>query len=79
MKSVRIEKAIATVVDATGHRIAICAAFAIIVGWAVVGPFVGYGTTWQLFINTATTIITFLMTFFIQNTSRREDRAVHAA
>ena len=42
--------------------------------WGVTGPYFGYSDTWQLFINTGTTIITFLMVFLIQNTQNRESR-----
>jgi low affinity Fe/Cu permease len=48
----------------------------IIAVWAVSGPVFGYSNTWQLVINTGTTIITFLMVFIIQNTQNREGRAV---
>lgn len=49
----------------------------VIVGWAISGPFLGFSTTWQLFINTMTTILTFLMVFLIQNTQNRDARAMH--
>jgi len=48
-----------------------------IIGWAVTGPVFHYSNTWQLVINTATTIVTFLMVFLIQNTQNRDTRAVH--
>jgi len=48
----------------------------IIVGWAVTGPFFGLNDTWQLVINTSTTIVTFLMVFLIQNTQNRDSTAV---
>jgi low affinity Fe/Cu permease len=51
-------------------------AFAIIVVWAVSGPFFHYSDTWQLVINTGTTIVTFLMVFLIQNTQNRDASAV---
>src|SRR6187397_794079 len=51
-------------------------ACAIIVGWAVTGPLFGYSDTWQLVINTSTTIITFLMVFVIQNTQNRDTAAI---
>ncbi len=53
------------------------AAFVIIV-WAVTGPIFHYSDTWQLIINTGTTIITFLMVFIIQNTQNRDSAAVQA-
>lgn len=49
----------------------------LIVVWLVLGPFFNYSDTWQLVINTLTTIITFLMVFLIQNTQNRESIAVH--
>ncbi len=52
-------------------------ALGIIVLWALAGPFLGFSTTWQLLINTATTVLTFLMVFLIQNTQNRDTRAVH--
>ena len=52
-------------------------AFASIVVWAMLGPFFGFSDTWQLVINTATTIITFLMVFVIQNTQNRDTAAMH--
>jgi low affinity Fe/Cu permease len=48
----------------------------IIVVWAISGPLFGFSNTWQLAINTSTTIITFLMVFLIQNTQNREGAAV---
>jgi len=53
------------------------AAFTILV-WAVTGPFFHYSDTWQLIINTGTTIITFLMVFVIQNTQNRDGAAIQA-
>jgi low affinity Fe/Cu permease len=52
-------------------------AVAIVVVWAAVGPLYHYSDTWQLVINTGTTIITFLMVFLIQNTQNRDSRALH--
>ena len=57
------------------HTFAI--AFGVIVVWAVTGPLFGWSDTWQLIINTGTTIVTFLMVFLIQNTQNRDSRAVH--
>ncbi len=51
-------------------------AVAVIVIWAVTGPVFHYSDTWQLVINTGTTIITFLMVFLIQNTQNRDSQAV---
>src|SRR5688572_9362388 len=52
-------------------------AVALILLWAVTGPYFGYSDTWQLVINTTTTILTFLMVFLIQNTQNRDARAIH--
>ena len=52
-------------------------AIAIIVIWAATGPTFHYSDTWQLIINTGTTIVTFLMVFLIQNTQNRDAKAVH--
>jgi low affinity Fe/Cu permease len=54
----------------------ICAGY--IVAWAVTGPMFGFSNTWQLVINTSTTIVTFLMVFIIQNTQNRDNGAIHA-
>lgn len=51
-------------------------ALAIIVVWAVSGPFFGFNDTWQLVINTSTTIVTFLMVFIIQNSQNRDTAAM---
>jgi low affinity Fe/Cu permease len=48
----------------------------VIIGWAATGPMFHYSDTWQLVINTSTTIVTFLMVFLIQNTQNRDTRAV---
>ncbi len=53
-----------------------CVAFVVI--WAASGPLFGFSDTWQVVINTSTTIITFLMVFLIQNTQNRDNDALHA-
>ena len=60
-----------------GSPWAFIAAVAIIVIWAVSGPIFSFSDTWQLVINTGTTIITFLMVFLIQNTQNRDAKAIH--
>jgi low affinity Fe/Cu permease len=52
-------------------------AVSIIIFWAISGKFFDYSNTWQLMINTTTTIVTFLMVFLIQNTQNRDSKAVH--
>jgi low affinity Fe/Cu permease len=53
------------------------AAIAIVLVWAVSGPLFHFSDTWQLVINTGTTIVTFLMVFLIQNTQNRDSKAIH--
>ena len=60
-----------------GSRWAFIAAIAVIALWGVTGPLFHYSDTWQLVINTGTTIVTFLMVFLIQNTQNRDARAIH--
>lgn len=60
----------------TGHPIAFVIAVAVIVVWAVTGPIFSYSDTWQLIINTGTTIVTFLMVFLIQSTQNRDTGAI---
>jgi low affinity Fe/Cu permease len=60
----------------TGRPITFSIAIAIIVIWALTGPLFHYSDTWQLVINTSTTIITFLMVFLIQNTQNRDSEAI---
>lgn len=59
-----------------GRPVAFIAAVLIIVVWAVTGPLFGFSDTWQLVINTSTTIVTFLMVFLIQNTQNRDSEAI---
>jgi low affinity Fe/Cu permease len=61
---------------ATGHPNTFLIAVLIIVVWGVSGPIFGFSDTWQLVINTGTTIVTFLMVFLIQNTQNRDGAAV---
>ena len=51
-------------------------AVAIILGWALTGPFFGFSDTWQLIINTGTTIVTFLMVILVQHTQNRDSEAI---
>ena len=59
-----------------GKPVAFLSALGLVAGWAIMGPFVGFSETWQLFINTMTTIITFLMVFLIQSTQSRDTLAL---
>jgi low affinity Fe/Cu permease len=63
--------------DIVGSPGAFIMGLAVIVVWAITGPVFSYSDTWQLIINTGTTIVTFLMVFLIQNTQNRDSRAVH--
>ncbi len=60
-----------------GSSLAFSAATALVVLWAAAGPVYRYSDSWELVINTATTIITFLMVFLIQNTQNRDALAIH--
>ena len=62
---------------ATGRPLAFLLAVATIFIWGALGPVFGYSDTWQLVINTGTTIVTFLMVFVIQNTQNRDTAAMH--
>ena len=68
--------AAARVAGWVGSPYAFLGATSLIVLWLVTGPIFGYSDTWQLLINTSTTIITFLMVFLIQNTQNRDARAM---
>src|SRR5580765_1615580 len=61
---------------ASGKPSAFLMAAGIIVAWGVTGPVFGFSDTWQLVINTSTTIVTFLMVFLIQNTQNRDSEAI---
>lgn len=62
---------------ATGHPLAFVHATVTIAVWLITGPLLGFSDTWQLVINTGTTIVTFLMVVLIQNTQNRDSAAVH--
>lgn len=53
------------------------AAVSVVLAWVVSGPFFAFSDTWQLVINTGTTVVTFLMVFLIQNTQNRDAQAIH--
>src|SRR3954463_27495 len=61
---------------AAGRATTFILAFSVIVVWAVTGPLFGFSDTWQLVINTGTTIVTFLMVFLIQNSQNRDNAAI---
>ena len=61
---------------AAGHSLAFGLALGLIVAWVLTGPLFGFSDSWQLVINTSTTIVTFLMVFLIQSTQNRDSEAV---
>ena len=61
---------------ATGRPVTFILAFTVIVVWALTGPIFHFSDTWQLVINTGTTVVTFLMVFLIQNTQNRDSEAM---
>ncbi|CAD7340663.1 low affinity iron permease family protein [Sphingomonadales bacterium 56] len=75
----RIFTALATrIASAAGQPLSFVLAFGLILVWGVSGPLFGYSDTWQLVINTGTTIVTFLMVFLIQNSQNRDAAAMQA-
>jgi low affinity Fe/Cu permease len=62
----------------TGRPLVFVSCGVLVILWALSGPIFGFSDTWQLVINTSTTIITFLMVFLIQNTQNRDSNALHA-
>ncbi len=66
----------ARVSSAAGSSYTFSIAMLIVILWAVTGPFFGYSNTWQLVINTGTTVVTFLMVFLVQNTQNRDSKAM---
>lgn len=64
-----------TIASAMGHAWVFIAALIVLIIWGISGPVLGFSDTWQLIINTSTTIITFLMVFIIQNTQNRDSLA----
>jgi low affinity Fe/Cu permease len=60
-----------------GHGVAFLLALGTVLVWAITGPLFGFSDTWQLAINTGTTIVTFLMVFLIQNSQTRDSEAIH--
>lgn len=71
--------AIATrIANAAGQPLTFALALSLIIVWAVTGPIFGYSDTWQLIINTGTTIVTFLMVFLIQNSQNRDAASMQA-
>lgn len=77
MKTKNLFEKIATKITAwTGSSTAFAVAFGVILVWGISGPVFGYSDTWQLVINTSTTIITFLMVFLIQKSQNKDSKAI---
>ncbi|HEY7205575.1 MAG TPA: low affinity iron permease family protein, partial [Methylomirabilota bacterium] len=72
-----LERMARRVADWTGTSPAFGAAVAIVVIWALLGPLFRFSDTWQLVINTGTTIVTFLMVFLIQRSQNKDSQAIH--
>lgn len=66
-----------TITEAAGSPVVTISAFLLIIVWAVCGPIFNFSDTWQLVINTSTTIITFLMVFVIQRSQNKDTAAIH--
>jgi low affinity Fe/Cu permease len=73
----RFNQTAARITSTLGSPYVLVAALALVVLWAATGPFFQFSETWQLLINTATTIITFLMVFVIQASQNRDSKAIH--
>lgn len=72
----RFEKAAASITRMAGSSTAFLIALLVIIGWAVTGPLFHFSDTWQLVINTGTTIVTFLMVFVIQQSQNKDSLAI---
>jgi low affinity Fe/Cu permease len=72
------ERAASRVTEWSGQPLAFILSLLVVVAWLVTGPVFDYSTTWQLVINTGTTIVTFLMVFLIQNAQNRDGSAIQA-
>ena len=76
MNDFRFSRLARRVANLSGRPATFLAASAAILLWALSGPFFGFSDTWQLIVNTSTTVITFLMVFLIQNTQNRDSEAI---
>ena len=72
-----LERASGVVTAWAGSSTAFALAFGVVLAWAVTGPIFDFSNTWQLVINTGTTIVTFLMVFLIQRSQNKDSRAIH--
>jgi len=79
MRTARAFAQLASVVaKAAGRPATFAAAFVIILAWGVSGPLLGFSDTWQLLMNSISSVVTFLMVFLIQNTQARDSEAMNA-
>lgn len=76
-KPIGFEKLSIIITKASGSTVAFIIAFFIIIGWLICGPIFNFSDTWQLVINTGTTIVTFLMVFLIQRSQNKDSIALH--
>ena len=67
-----------TISEVSGRPVTFALAVGMVAVWAISGPFFGFSETWQLVINTSTTIVTFLMVFVLQNSQNRDGKALQA-
>ena len=77
MISLAFSRFASSIAHATGKPYTFALAVLVILVWIITGPIFHYSDTWQLIINTGTTIITFLMVFLIQNAQNRDAKAIH--
>jgi len=75
--SERFRRTSRKVAGAIGTPAAFLVAFLFVLAWALTGPIFGFSDTWQLIINTSTTVVTFLMVFIIQATQNHDAKAIH--
>jgi low affinity Fe/Cu permease len=73
---IKFARATTWIARQSGSPITFAVAFLLIIAWALSGPFLGFSDMWQLTVNTATTVITFLMVFIIQNSQNRDAEAL---
>ncbi|HEX8026663.1 MAG TPA: low affinity iron permease family protein, partial [Candidatus Limnocylindrales bacterium] len=73
----RFNRVSSRLTDALGSFWALIASVLLVVVWALTGPIFNFSDTWQLFINTTTTVVTFWMVFVIQNSANRDAKAIH--
>jgi low affinity Fe/Cu permease len=73
----RFNRYASRITDALGSITALVASVVLVIVWAITGPLFNFSDTWQLFINTTTTVITFWMVFVIQSSANRDAKAIH--